>query len=328
MRGNALGFNWKTGVKLNSVTKDTWRTVVIYQSTVDGFRCQDCGANSIFTDGNFEYRIFIDDNTNMIGGNFQIKLPISKSSKYFSDIPEFLEYPWFDAKTGQRSMFSVESPQLLRNFSVLIHKPPSFMENTYKIYPTVIVFDLTESMHNITIRLWRRVPLEKAFLLGLGTFLSPDDRLDLLSQVSGNWYTCINGTTIDGCGGCVPAGVNFTTYVWYMEYRCGQPVMNVGGKGNDTLDFIVDAVVPRAQEIANMRMLTDQSNFGIMGFSLGGLMACHAAWTRPEIFGFASCQSPSFWWPYVNFTHSSSFFNTVTLKDETLLHNRPYQMIY
>ena len=59
------------------------------------------------------------------------------------------------------------------------------------------------------------------------------------------------------------------------------------------------------------------------------MLACHAAWTRPDIFGLVACQSPSFWWPYVNFTApTGSFFNAVTLEDETLRQNRPYQKIY
>ena len=35
---------------------------------------------------------------------------------------------------------------------------------------------------------------------------------------------------------------------------------------------------------------------GIMGASLGGLAAVHAAFERPEVFGFCAAQSPSFWW--------------------------------
>jgi enterochelin esterase family protein len=35
---------------------------------------------------------------------------------------------------------------------------------------------------------------------------------------------------------------------------------------------------------------------GIMGASLGGLIATYATLTRPDVFGFAAAQSPSYWW--------------------------------
>jgi enterochelin esterase family protein len=35
---------------------------------------------------------------------------------------------------------------------------------------------------------------------------------------------------------------------------------------------------------------------GIMGASLGGLVATYAAFQRPDVFGFSAAQSPSYWW--------------------------------
>ena len=294
IRGNALGFNWRTGQKLDKIGKDTWHTIVIYQATVDGYRCQNCTEDNHFHGGFFEYRIYVDDVTNMVGGNFQIKLPISKSSSYFETIPEFVAYPWFYSKKGNGDLVSVESPQLGRNFSIVIHKPPSFEENTYKTYPTAIVFDLSESVYNLTSHLFNMPIVEgetigESVLIGFGDYLSIEDRIELLTQVSSPWYVCINGTTPDGCAGCVPAGINFTEYVWYMEHRCGQ-IVEMPGRGNATLDFLIDTVLPHLNRLTNMRMRSDQPNLGILGFSLGGLLACHAAWTRAE---FSALQAAS-----------------------------------
>ena len=44
------------------------------------------------------------------------------------------------------------------------------------------------------------------------------------------------------------------------------------------------------------RMDPRPDNTGIMGASLGGLISAYAAYTRPDVFGLAACQSPAFWW--------------------------------
>ena len=165
-------------------------------------------------------------------------------------------------------------------------------------------------------------------LIGFGDFTSREDRTNLLTQVTGPRYVCINGSLENQCDNCFPAELNFTEKTWYVEHKCGKRV-EIGGKGNTTLDFLLDTVIPKVKNITNLRMLTDQPNLGIMGYSFGGLMACHAAWTRPNIFGFAACQSPSFWWPYTNDSSAAAFFfNNITLKDSSLRTNRPFQRLY
>lgn len=80
MRGNALGLSWRTGLKLNKTGVDTWRTDITYSSAMDGFRCQNCSDNSTFTGHLLQYRVYIDDKVDMVGGNLQLKLPISQVS--------------------------------------------------------------------------------------------------------------------------------------------------------------------------------------------------------------------------------------------------------
>ena len=333
MRGNALGFTWKEGAKINKTGSNTWQAVITYQSANDGFRCQHCSDNSDFIGSYFQYRIYIDDRIDMIGGNMQVRIPISKSSSYFDDTPKYFAYPWFFSKEGNGTAVSIESPQTGRNFSIVIYRPPSFEENTFKTYPTVLVFDLSEEIYKAVATIMAAPTVEKGtigeyILIGFGDYTSQDDRTNLLTQVPGPSHECINGTYDTQCDNCFPAGINYTEYIWYMTNKCGKQV-ETGGKGNETLDFLLDTVIPKVKNITNMRMLTDQPNLGIMGYSLGGLMACHAAWTRPNIFGFAACQSPSFWWPYNNdFSAGDFFFINVTLKDETLRNHRSGQRIY
>lgn len=333
IRGNALGFSWKNGVKLNKTGTDTWRIMVIYESAGDGYRCQNCADNTTLNVPYFDYRIYIDDKIDMVGGDLHVKLPMSKSSSYFNEIPEVFGYPWFFSKRGTGAPFVIESPQIGGNRSILLYKPPSFYENTYKFYPTLIVFDLETKTYNVSAHIINHpiVDLETVseyVMVGFGDYTSQEERTLLLTQVPGPGLGCINGTLANRCDGCFPEGLNYTEYMWYMKHKCGKYVI-VGGKGNDTLDFLTDTVLPKAKELTNARIQTDQPNLGIMGYSLGGLMACHAAWTRPTIIGFAACQSPSFWWPATNDSAVDAFFfNNVTLQDETLRHGRPHQQIY
>ena len=270
----------------------------------------------------------------MIGGNLQLKLPISKSSSFFNDAPEYFAYPWFFSKKGSASVESIDSPQLDRSYNIVIYKPPSFEENPYKVYPTILVFDLNDQIYNSSANLINEPIVERGtigeyIMIGFGNYISGQDRTDLLTQVTGPMDVCRNGTFADHCNGCLPdnALTNVTEFRLLMANTCGRK-KQVGGKGNDTLDFLQDTVIPRAKNVTNMRMRTDQPHLGVIGMSLGGLMACHAAWTRPNVYGFAACQSPSFWWPIIGDMDNEFFFNNVSMKDYNLRMNRPFQRIY
>lgn len=76
-------------------------------------------------------------------------------------------------------------------------------------------------------------------------------------------------------------------------------------------------VLPAVNNATSRRLLTDRDHTAVSGCSLGGLMSCHALWTRPESFSSAACQSSSFWWP-TNATVDNEFeFLNVTLKTKT-----------
>ena len=263
----------------------------------------------------------------------RLRLPISKSSSFFNDAPEYFAYPWFFSKKGSASVVPIGSPKLGRSYNIVIYKPPSFHENPYKIYSTLIVFDLNDQVYNSSDHLINAPIVEMGTVgeyiaIGFGDYMSGLDRMGLLTQVTGHMDICRNGTYEDRCNGCLPDDLtNATELRLLMANKCGKRVQ-LGGKGNDTLDFLQDTVIPRAKNVTNMRMRTDQPHFGVMGMSLGGLMACHAAWTRPTVYGFAACQSPSFWWPRIGDTDNKFFFNNNSLKDYNLRTNRPFQRIY
>merc|ERR1719186_468602 len=80
------------------------------------------------------------------------------------------------------------------------------------------------------------------------------------------------------------------------------------------------------------RLMTDRDHMAVIGYNMGGLFACHAAWTRPQVFGRAACQSPSFYWPRKfrteTFCWENEFhFINQTLSDPKYSINRPQQKI-
>jgi predicted alpha/beta superfamily hydrolase len=73
----------------------------------------------------------------------------------------------------------------------------------------------------------------------------------------------------------------------FFRDGCGYPV-EVGGQGDDYLNYMVNEVLPAIQLLTNDRLRISRDNLGIGGCSLCGLLACHAMWTRPNTFGMVS----------------------------------------
>jgi enterochelin esterase family protein len=68
-----------------------------------------------------------------------------------------------------------------------------------------------------------------------------------------------------------------------LEYSCSE----------STLEFVVDCVLPLAQE--NLRLIPPgRGAYGVAGASLGGLMALYSAMRLPRLFGKILCQSGAF----------------------------------
>jgi predicted alpha/beta superfamily hydrolase len=59
------------------------------------------------------------------------------------------------------------------------------------------------------------------------------------------------------------------------------------------LDFLQEKVVPLMRQ---RYRLGGGGTASILGSSLGGILACYAAWRRPAMWPAAACMSSSFWW--------------------------------
>ena len=67
-----------------------------------------------------------------------------------------------------------------------------------------------------------------------------------------------------------------------------------GGKADAYLDFVVEDVKSFIDE--NYNTQTGADNTGVLGSSLGGLLALYSGWRRHDVFGVVGALSPSLWW--------------------------------
>ena len=66
-----------------------------------------------------------------------------------------------------------------------------------------------------------------------------------------------------------------------------------GGQGKAYLDFVCDTLKPFVD--THLRTLDSREHTGIMGSSMGGLLALYGVLERPDVFGMAGVFSPSLW---------------------------------
>lgn len=332
IRGNGLGLHWDKGIALRKIMKDTWQTVITYKWSLHGFECQSCNQQGAvyLADNKLQFRIMINDKIDMRGPNYAVLFPLSQTSSYFDTHPEFVVYPWFYTDAGTLGTFHVDSSILGQTKELVLYTPPSFSENQFKTYPTVLVFDLNEDFAKFFKKNFEnpilRAISEEFVLVGYGDFNFLDgEREHVLTPVPGPFIDCANGSY--NCDGCIPDGVNATEFERYLSEKCGKQI-TFRGDGEKTIDFFTKEAVKESQKITDFRI--DEAKLGVMGYSLGGLLSCHAAWTRPHVFSFAACQSPSLWYPLKNDSLSEPQFHFInhTLKDPVFSVNRKEQKYY
>lgn len=172
--------------------------------------------------------------------------------------------PTFDACAASLELGkTIASPAGELRFDVLL--PPSYGEQTRKRYPVLYVLD-GQSLWSTSEDPFGVWSLEKA--------------LDGLYE-------------LDAVEELVVVGVHTA------EDRVDRltPVA-AGPHGGGGAGRLLDAIVgPLREHVdATYRTRRGREHTGILGSSLGGLFAFHAAWERPDVFGKAGCLSSSFWW--------------------------------
>jgi len=262
VRGDNLGLNWNYGVLLTASSSTSWYTTLSYNTS-------DVGKQ-------LSLKPLQGDDYWSVGANFIVIIPAVSSTV---DI-----YPWFWNTQGEYEIIgSVYSPQLNNTRDIIIYTPPSYTENTLKTINNVLIMHDGQNLFNASTSYagvaWncqntinqQVVQGDMEEVLIIGVYNTPD-RIDEYTYVYDPCYT----TTI--LGQCVGGG----------------------GKGDLYLDFLIENVVPFVVD-QGYRIDTGRSNMGILGSSLGGLISCYGAWTRPSVWSKGGCMSSSFWWDKDNF---------------------------
>uniref|UniRef100_A0A0P6DBY8 Uncharacterized protein n=1 Tax=Daphnia magna TaxID=35525 RepID=A0A0P6DBY8_9CRUS len=343
--GNGLGLAWNDPQLLTRPgTTDTWSIDLKFSGLPDGYGCAECIYNNVLpVNGRFEYRILTSNKTDMLGPNHGTHIHISKLEANFPVREEF-SYPFFFTRSGSVHATTVKSlvNQIIGSRIWGYYLPPSYNENHYKTYKTFVVPDLSPAYMELYRFSFDDIFVEKAIAeevvfigshdyslsnLTQGGPTNNEGRTDFLTPIPGIQYYCYNGDWSDNCAGCIPQNVSGQEYMEYFRDGCGYPV-EVGGLGEDYLDHVVNEVLPAVQLLTNDRIRFEiRNNLGIGGCSLGGLLACHALWTRPNTFGMGWCKSSSFWWPTEVNVDNGFYFLNHTIK-KTNLGPRAPQRIY
>lgn len=176
-------------------------------------------------------------------------------------------FPFFMSTTGQYQLIeNVFSPQLNNTRSLVVYTPPSFRENPFATYPLLLMHDGQNVFNAST-----------AFM---GHSWEAATTID--SLIMGETLEEIVVVAVDN----TPDRIDELTYSF-------DPSVQGGGKGDKYLDFIAETVLPVAYSLFPR---FDTKKPVILGSSLGGLISCYAALSRPTVFAAAGCMSSSFWW--------------------------------
>lgn len=260
LRGDGLGLNWKAGqIVPHSTKSNEW----VWSFT---YTVQDVGRK-------VQFKTLIGDSLWQIGGNEIITLPSSSGTTVTS-------YPFYFSQQGSYWVTTtLHSDKLKNDRDVIVYIPPSYQENSLKIYTDVLIMHDGENLFNDSTSFG-------------GIAWRCQDTVDRLINEGTMREIIIVGL------------YNTAARIDEYTYSYDASVMG-GGKGDLYLDFIEDKAIPWIQ--SNLR-ISSKVRYGIMGSSLGGIISCYAGWTRPSVYAIAGCMSSSFWW------NNQDFNNTILNK--------------
>jgi len=197
----------------------------------------------------------------MLGGNFAINFPISNTSQFFHEKPEYTVFPWFYTTSGVVQNATIVSRYIGGHRDIAVYYPPSFSENTYKTYPILTAFDFYQDGSSVLKYLFDDLTYpepvaEEAVLILFGDYRI-QNRTDLLTPTRSQYLACKEGDFDDNCNGCLPdfSILNATYYTELMATKCGR-IECVGGLGEQNLDFLIGEVVQEVHALASRRRQT------------------------------------------------------------------------
>ncbi len=156
---------------------------------------------------------------------------------------------------------SVHSPQLNNTRNVVVHLPPSYALSPTRRYPVFYMQDgqnLFDARTSFIGQEWQVDEAMQALALE-----------DLEAIVVGVWNTD-------------QRMAEYTPFsIWWQ------------GRGNVYIDFLTNTLKPLIDD--TFRTSPKSQATAIIGSSLGGLIATHAFFAKPDVFGLCAALSPAYW---------------------------------
>ena len=335
MRGSGPGLSWDKAVQMKKTAiVDEWKLNFVYQSDSNAIPCHS-SDRCIYNQRALEMRLYRDEQgkDEMYGPNFFVALPLSHSMSGAPDsmIPEVTIYPWFDVDkiTTKQKEISYETVfhtpdttvvpggvrKVENTFQYQLLLPPSFHANVRKTYPLVIVWaSATLEQHRITQLLETMFIYESSIeevvvaILDYGD-LAPFCRLS--PYAGGKIWRCKGGKVCHECMSCWHhdrSSMCDTETFRSQASRCLSK-LSCRAHGEEVLDIIDKELLPNLLEDKDTKKRVNVDSLhrrlSMIGFDGAGLLACHAALTRPVTYRNVACLSAPFAWPLDSLTSAN-----------------------
>lgn len=319
IRGTGPGLGWDKPIMLQKSAKGLGLWVVEIEYRYDS-RSTLCSENvhCLFNQRALEFRVYQDEagKYDMVGPNLYVDLPIPHSlfgHKNFI-IPAVNVYPWFGGTAITLEKVTLTSlPAPFEKVKAHFLFPPSFDYNVRKKYPVMILFGSGEGIRVsplLETMYVREARIQEAFVINIEYF-------DSAPFCAFNPYSKANAGSVNSIWKCKDdQQCKMFDFCWFSKCdrehfedgtRTYLHAVSCGGFGEKMLDIIEKHVIPRAEAKAPNRLLLDfpKNRLSIIGYDGAGLLACHAAVSRPHIYQNAACMSAPFHWP-LNVLHSAN----------------------
>lgn len=311
IRGSGPGLEWnKPRILQKSATGlGLWVTDITYKYDSEASLCQN-SSHCVFNQRTLEFRVYQDEAGlyDMTGPNLYVNLPISHSMyghQHFRS-PSVDVHPWFGGRSVTvEDMTQSEFPPPFNEVKVDLLYPPSFDFNVRRKYPVVILFGtgdglqispLLETMYVI------EASIQEAFFINIhysdsAPFCAYNPYSQSTTGTINSIWKCNDEESCNTFDFCWSSGCDKESFI-EGTHRYLHPV-KCGGSGETMLDIIEKHLIPKLKSKVQNRLILDfpKNRLSLIGFDGAGLLACHAALSRPHIYQNAACLSAPFHWP-------------------------------
>ena len=311
IRGNGPELSWDTPVKLQKSGKGLglWVVEIEYTYNSKSMLCSKT-SHCLFNQRALEFRVYQDEagKRDMIGPNLLVHLPVPDSASGHKNFlfPTVDVYPWFGGTAVTIEDVTLTGlPAPFEKLTASFLFPPSYDYNVRRKYPVVILFGSGEGIR-ISPLLETMYSHEASII---ETFVINIHYFDLAPFCAFNPYSKANMGTVNSIWRCKDDNqCKVFNFCWFSkcdneEFEEGTRTylhaVSCGGSGEIMLDIIEEDLIPAAESKAPNRLLLNfpKNRLTIIGYDGAGLLACHAAISRPHIYRNAACLSAPFHWP-------------------------------